>query len=220
MEKLRVWEGVWVLGCVLGCVTLKAWYKATCDVEKQCDRRGGIEVSHLDSQRFNLCNIKSFLEALLNGKAALNKNQKLFNAWEENVFSQQHLLVWNTSPYWLGKVTPFIYANGVHSAAQQAVFHSLGCMRTWGQTEEPHTEQFAMDKEKLANQIFPIFNDCKRFFLAWGLGWHINVYCGCQKNSPFHFFVQITVIFRSQFLNLEPCLEPMILLKIFKRQFL
>ena len=115
---------------------------------------------------------------------------------------------------------PFIYANGVHSAAQQAVFHSLGCMRTWGQTEEPHTEQFAMDKEKFAIQIFPIFNDCKLIFLVWGLGSHINVYCGCQKYSLFHFFLQIPVIFRSQFLNFKPCLEPMILLKIFKRQFL
>ena len=68
--------------------------------------------------------------------------------------------------------------------------------------------------------FFSIFNDFKWIFLAWGLGVHINIYCGCQKNSPFHFFVQITVIFQSQFLNLEPCLEPMTLLKIFKRQFL
>ena len=44
--------------------------------------------------------------------------------------------------------TEVIYTNGVHSAAQQAVFHSLGCIRTWCQTEEPHTEQFTMDKEK------------------------------------------------------------------------
>ena len=27
------------------------------------------------------------------------------------------------------------------------VFYSLGCIRTWGQTEEPNTEPFAMDKE-------------------------------------------------------------------------
>jgi len=100
------------------------------------------------------------------------------------------------------------------------VFYSLGCIRTWGQTEEPNTEPFAMDKEKFAIHFFSIFNDFKRIFLAWGLGVHINIYCGCQKNSPFHFFVQITVIFQSQFLNLEPCLEPMTLLKIFKRQFL
>ena len=65
---------------------------------------------------------------------------------------------------------PFIHANGVHSAAQPAVFHALGCMRTLFQTEEPHTEQFTMDKDKFEIQIFPIFNDCKRIFLAWGLG--------------------------------------------------
>ena len=44
-------------------------------------------------------------------------------------------------------------------------------MRTWDQTEEPHSEQFAMDKEKLAILTFSIFNDCKRIFLAWGLGY-------------------------------------------------
>ena len=63
-------------------------------------------------------------------------------------------------------------------------------------------------------------NDCQRIFLAWGLELNINVYCGCQKHSPFHFFLQIPVIFQSQFLNFGPCLEPMMLLKIFKRQFL
>lgn len=117
-------------------------------------------------------------------------------------------------------LVPFIYANGVQFSCSAGCFYSLGCMRTWGQTEEPNTEPFAMDKEKFAIHFFSIFNDFKRIFLAWGLGVHINIYCGCQKNSPFHFFVQITVIFQSQFLNLEPCLEPMTLLKIFKRQFL
>ena len=73
---------------------------------------------------------------------------------------------------------------------------------------------------KFAIQIFPIINDCQRIFLAWGLELNINVYCGCQKHSPFHFFLQIPVIFQSQFLNFGPCLEPMMLLKIFKRQFL
>ena len=53
--------------------------------------------------------------------------------------------------------------------------YSLGCMRTWGQTEGPHIGQLAMDKKKIAIQIFPIFNDRKQFFLAWGLGIHINV---------------------------------------------
>ena len=94
------------------------------------------------------------------------------------------------------------------------------CKLPWGQKEEPQTEQFAMTKEKLAIQIFPIFIDCKWIFLAWGLEWHINVYCGCQKYSSFHFFLQILVIFRSQFLTFEPCLEPMMLSKIFKCQFL
>ena len=93
-------------------------------------------------------------------------------------------------------------------------------MRIWGQAEGPNTEQFAIVKEKLAIHLFSILNDCKRFFLAWGLGWHINVYCGCQKYSPFHSFVQTTVIFQSQFLKFRPCLEPMTLLKIFNRQFL
>ena len=69
----------------------------------------------------------------------------------------------------------FIYANDVHSAALQAVFYSLCCKRTWGQTEGPHIGQLAMDKKKIAIQIFPIFNDRKQFFLAWGLGIHINV---------------------------------------------
>ena len=41
---------------------------------------------------------------------------------------------------------------------------------------------------KFAIQIFPIINDCQRIFLAWGLELNINVYCGCQKHSPFHFF--------------------------------
>ena len=58
---------------------------------------------------------------------------------------------------------------------------------------------------KFAIQIFPIINDCQRIFLAWGLELNINVYCGCQKHSPFHFFQQIPVIFQSQFLNFGPC---------------
>ena len=74
--------------------------------------------------------------------------------------------------------------------------------------------------EKIAIQIFPIINDCERIFLAWGLELNINVFCGCQKHSPFHFFLQIPVIFQSQFLNFGPCLEPMMLLKFVKRQFL
>ena len=76
-------------------------------------------------------------------------------------------------------------------------------MGTWGQTEEPHTEQFAMDKENFAIQICPIFNDCKRIFLAWGLGWHINVYCGCQKYSLFHFFYRFQLFFEANSLTLS-----------------
>ena len=75
-------------------------------------------------------------------------------------------------------------------------------MRTWGQTEGPNTEQFAIVKEKLAIHFFSILNDCKRFFLAWGLGWHINVYCGCQKYSPFHFFYRLQLFSKANSLTL------------------
>merc|ERR1712208_131005 len=101
------------------------------------------------------------------------------------------------------------------------VFYFLGCIRTWGQTEEPNTEPFAMDKEKFAIHFFlQFFNDFKRIIWHGALGYISIFTVDAKKNSPFHFFVQITVVFQSQFLNLEPCLEPMTLLKIFKHQFL
>ena len=115
---------------------------------------------------------------------------------------------------------PFIFAKELHSAAQQVVFHSLGCTGAWGQMEEPHAEPFAIVKEPFAIQIFPSFHDWKRIFLPWTLDWHITTSSGCKKCWPFHFFQQIPVIFRSQFLNFEPSKDQMRLLKIFKRQFL
>jgi len=50
--------------------------------------------------------------------------------------------------------------------AEQALFHypGSGCMRTWCQTEEPPTEQFAMDKEKFAIQFFQFLMTVNRFF--------------------------------------------------------
>ena len=115
---------------------------------------------------------------------------------------------------------PFIFAKELHSAAQQVVFHSLGCTGAWGQMEEPHAEPYAMVKKWFAIQIFPSYHDWKRIFLPWTLDWHITTSSGCKKYWPFHFFQQIPVIFRSQFLNFEPSKDQMRLLKIFKRQFL
>ena len=66
-------------------------------------------------------------------------------------------------------VGPFFFAKDFHSAAQQVVFHSLGCTRAWGQMEEPHAEPFAIVKEPFTIQIFPSFHDWKRIFLPWTL---------------------------------------------------
>ena len=54
---------------------------------------------------------------------------------------------------------PFIFAKELHSAAQQVVFHSLGCTGAWGQMEERHAEPFAVVKEEFAIQIFLSFHD-------------------------------------------------------------
>ena len=99
-------------------------------------------------------------------------------------------------------------------------FPSQGCTGAWGHMEEPHAEPFAIVKEPFAFQIFPSFHDWKRIFLPWTLDWHITTSSGCKKYWPFHFFQQIPVIFRSQFLNFEPSKDPMILLKVLKSQFL
>ena len=115
---------------------------------------------------------------------------------------------------------PFIFAKDFHSGAQQVVFHSLGCTRAWGQMEEPHAEPFAIVKEPFTIQIFPSFHDWKRIFLPWTLDWHITTSSGCKKYWSFHFFQQIPVIFRSQFLNFEPSKDPSMLSKFFKCQFL
>ena len=54
-------------------------------------------------------------------------------------------------------LVPFIYANGVQFSCSAGCFYSLGCMRTCGQTEGPHIGQLAMDKKKIAIQIFSNF---------------------------------------------------------------
>ena len=56
-----------------------------------------------------------------------------------------------------------------------------------GLYEDMVPEQFAMDKEKFAVQMFPFFNDCKRIFWHGGLG-VISIFTVDAKNThPFTF---------------------------------
>ena len=115
-------------------------------------------------------------------------------------------------------LVPFIYANGVQFSCSAGCFYSLGCMRTWGQTEGPNTEQFAIVKEKLAIHFFSILNDCKRFFWHGGLG-DISMFTVDAKNThPFTFLYRLQLFSKANSLTLGHVWEPMTLLEIFKRQ--
>ena len=115
-------------------------------------------------------------------------------------------------PTWWHHIMPICWGNFrtlffvkyFHSAAQQVVFHSLGCTRAWGRMEEPHAEPFAIVKEPFTIQFFPSFHDWKRFFLPWTLDWHITTSPGCKKYWPFYFFFnRFQLFYEANFLTLS-----------------
>ena len=72
------------------------------------------------------------------------------------------------------------------------VFYSLGCIRTWGQTEEPNTEPFAMDKEKFAIHFFLQFLMILNGFFWHGALGYISIFTvDAKKTHPFTFLYRL-----------------------------
>ena len=89
-------------------------------------------------------------------------------------------------------LVPFIYANGVQFSCSAGCFYSLGCMRTWGQTEEPNTEPFAMDKEKFAIHFFLQFLMILNGFFWHGALGYISIFTvDAKKTHPFTFLYRL-----------------------------
>ena len=75
-------------------------------------------------------------------------------------------------------------------------------MRTWGQTEGPNTEQFAIVKEKFAIHFFQFWMTANGFFWHGGLG-DISMFTVDAKNThPFTFLYRLQLFSKANSLTL------------------
>ena len=82
------------------------------------------------------------------------------------------------------------------------VFYSLGCIRTWGQTEEPNTEPFAMDKEKFAIHFFLQFLMILNGFFWHGALGYISIFTvDAKKTHPFTFLYRLQLFSKANSLT-------------------